>query len=383
MAITSLSFVHIFPLASGEAAADSLEEGIKLFQFAEQLGYNAGYIRTRHLQHAPAAPAVLQAAIGQRTTKIEIGNACIVGQYENPFNLAEEISLAAALSRGRLRPGLAISPPQGFEAGQEALFYGAGWRDEDYSRDRLNLIRELVGGRKVHLDLSKFKPGGRSSQLKESEEIKDTSPTPTGINAGLFSDQVEPHWPGLAENFWLSSTSVGSATWAAENRWHIINANMFHGPKSLGLTASTTFDEAQSLQGAAYREHAAPGFTGKLAHGRVIVPTDVATSEQAAKYRAYLDERTPRTLAPIDNGDDYFYIRKDSVASIQAILDDLGGDPAFAYADELAVLLPFTFAFEDYLQILEQVATRLAPELGWRPNSLSLGDRLQSAPALV
>ncbi|MDR3107416.1 MAG: LLM class flavin-dependent oxidoreductase, partial [Bifidobacteriaceae bacterium] len=126
MPITSLSFVHIFPLTP-DNPADSLEEGIRLFQFAEQLGYNAGYIRTRHLQHAPAAPAVLQAAIGQRTSTIEIGNACIVGQYENPFNLAEELSLAAALSRGRLRPGLSIAPPQGFEAGQEELFYGAGW----------------------------------------------------------------------------------------------------------------------------------------------------------------------------------------------------------------------------------------------------------------
>jgi alkanesulfonate monooxygenase SsuD/methylene tetrahydromethanopterin reductase-like flavin-dependent oxidoreductase (luciferase family) len=366
MAIKSLSFVHIFPLAP-ERPAESLEEGIKLFEFAEQLGYNAGYIRTRHLQHAPAAPAVLLAAIGQRTSAIEIGNACIVGQYENPFNLAEELSLAAALSRGRIRPGLSVSPPQGFESGQEELFYGAGWRDEDYSRGRLNLIRELVGGREVTLDLTKFGPHGRSQRPVESDEVRDTSPTPTGINGQLFSNRVEPHWPGLDQKFWLSSTSADSAAWAAENGWHIINANMFHGPKSLGLTPSTTFDQAQALQGRAYREHQAAGFAGQIAHGRVIVPTDAASAGQAAKYRAYLDERTPRTLAPIDNGEELYFIRKDSVGSSQAILDDLGADPSFEYADELAVLLPFTFAFADYLQILELVADRVAPALGWRP----------------
>jgi alkanesulfonate monooxygenase SsuD/methylene tetrahydromethanopterin reductase-like flavin-dependent oxidoreductase (luciferase family) len=368
MAITALSFVHIFPLLPDNPAG-SLEEGIKLFELAEQLGYNAGYVRTRHLQYAPAGPAVLQAAIGQRTSTIEIGNACIVAQYENPFNLAEEIALAAALSRGRLRPGFAISPPRGFESGLEDLFYGVGWEQADYSRERLNKIRSLVGGQTIRLD----PPGSGSTgagaaqnrpPVEESDEVRDTSPSPTGVNGQLFSNRIEPHWPGLEEKFWLASTSLESARWAAENRWNLIYDNMFHGDKALGVTS---FDQGQGLQAQVYRQHQAPGFRGQLAHGRVIVPTDGASAGQLAKYQAYLDERTPRTLAPIEFGDQQSFIRRDSVGTSGEILDDLHSDESFGYADELSVLLPFTFAFEDYRQILELVATKIAPQLGWQP----------------
>ncbi|MDR1442613.1 MAG: LLM class flavin-dependent oxidoreductase [Bifidobacteriaceae bacterium] len=365
MSITSLSFVHIFPFAP-DNPADGLEEGIKLFQLAEQLGYNAGYVRTRHLQYAPAAPAVLQAAIAERTSTIEIGNACIVGQYENPFNLAEELSLAAALARGRLRPGFSVAPPRGDDDGQEALLYGAGWQDEDFSRERLNKIRSLVAGEKLRPEpAGPVTPSGPPTPgTNPGDEIRDTSPTRTGVNSHLFSDRVEPHWPGLADKFWLASTSAESAIWAAQNRWNVIYDNFYKSNKALGLGS---FDEAQAYQLRVYREHQAPGFRGQLAHGRVLVPTDAASPAQAAKYQAYLDERTPRTLAPLEVGDQHFFIRRDSVGTSRWIIDDLLGDPSFAYADELAILLPFTFDFEDYRQILELVATQVAPALGWRP----------------
>ncbi|MDR2381281.1 MAG: LLM class flavin-dependent oxidoreductase [Bifidobacteriaceae bacterium] len=363
MSITSLSFVHIFPFAPANPA-DGLEEGIRLFQLAELLGYDAGYIRTRHLQFAPAGPAVLQAAIGQRTSSIEIGNACIVAQYENPFNLAEEIALAAALTRGRLRPGFSVAPPRGFENGLEGLFYGAGWQHEDFSRQRLNKIRSLVGGEKIRLEVPAFGPAAVGHKAEQSDEVRDTSPSPTGINGHLFSDRIEPHWPGIEDKFWVASTSLDSAIWSAENRWHVIYDNMIHGDKSLGFCS---FDQAQARQVQVYREHQAPGFIGQLAHGRVVVPTDGANGDQAAKYQAYLDERTPRTLAPIEFGDQLSFIRKDTVGTVSQILDDLNGDPSFGYADELAILLPFTFDFDDYRRILELVATEVAPALGWRP----------------
>jgi hypothetical protein len=42
---------------------------------------------------------------------------------------------------------------------------------------------------------------------------------------------------------------------------------------------------------------------------------------------------------------------------------------AFREVDEVAFALPFSFEPEDCVKILTDMATRLGPELGWKPAS--------------
>ena len=54
----------------------------------------------------------------------------------------------------------------------------------------------------------------------------------------------------------------------------------------------------------------------------------------------------------------------------------LQADPVVGQVRELRVELPYNLPFENYLQILDDVITRIAPALGWRP-----ADRREQAAA--
>jgi hypothetical protein len=58
---------------------------------------------------------------------------------------------------------------------------------------------------------------------------------------------------------------------------------------------------------------------------------------------------------------------RDLVGTSTEIAAQLRAHAGYQAVDEVVFALPFDFAPEDYVQILTDVATRLAPELGWSP----------------
>ena len=58
----------------------------------------------------------------------------------------------------------------------------------------------------------------------------------------------------------------------------------------------------------------------------------------------------------------------DYVGTSAEIAERLAEQPAFAEIDEVAFALPFTFAPEDYVQILTDMAAHLGPALGRPPS---------------
>lgn len=57
----------------------------------------------------------------------------------------------------------------------------------------------------------------------------------------------------------------------------------------------------------------------------------------------------------------------DLVGTSAEIAERLRAHAGYREVDEVAFALPFTFAREDYVQILTDIATRLGPALGWQP----------------
>ena len=55
----------------------------------------------------------------------------------------------------------------------------------------------------------------------------------------------------------------------------------------------------------------------------------------------------------------------DLVGSSDDIAERLYAHAGYREVDEVAFALPFSFAPEDYAQILTDIATRLGPLLGW------------------
>ena len=96
-----------------------------------------------------------------------------------------------------------------------------------------------------------------------------------------------------------------------------------------------------------------------------MIPTDSASSEQRARYAAYAESRLARTREP--QGPARLMFAPDLVGTSDQIAERLYAQTAFREVDEVAFALPFTFAHEDYVQILTDLATRLGPALGWRP----------------
>ncbi|MGY4301232.1 hypothetical protein ACVWXN_009327 [Bradyrhizobium sp. i1.4.4] len=105
-----LSFGHWTPSPQSQtrSAADTLLQSIELAVAAEQLGADGAYFRVHHFARQLASPFPLLAAVGARTSTIEIGTAVIDMRYENPLYMIEDAGSADLIAGGRLQLG--ISP---------------------------------------------------------------------------------------------------------------------------------------------------------------------------------------------------------------------------------------------------------------------------------
>ena len=109
-----LSFGHwsASPHSQVRTAADALLQSIELAVAAEELGADGAYFRVHHFARQLASPFPLLAAIGARTSRIEIGTAVIDMRYENPLYMAEDAGAADIIAGGRLQLGISRGSPE-------------------------------------------------------------------------------------------------------------------------------------------------------------------------------------------------------------------------------------------------------------------------------
>ncbi|MCW2711992.1 MAG: monooxygenase, partial [Marmoricola sp.] len=180
-----------------------------------------------------------------------------------------------------------------------------------------------------------------------------------GIEA--FSDRVQPHSPGLASRLWYGGASLRSARWAGEHGMNFLTSSVVKAEES------EDFAEVQLSHVRTFREHHPDGAAARVSQGLVVIPTDSASAEQRAKYEQYAASRLARTASP--QGPARMMFARDLVGTSEQIVDKLYAHAGFREVDEVAFALPFSFAHDDYVQILTDIATRLGPALGWRSGS--------------
>jgi hypothetical protein len=133
-----LSFGHWQPVAGSQTqtARDAHVQTIELAVAAEEIGIDGAYVRVHHFARQLASPFPLLAAIGARTSRIEIGTAVIDMRYENPLYMAEEAGAADVISGGRLQLGISRGSPEPALRGSESFGYrpGEGETDGDLAR---------------------------------------------------------------------------------------------------------------------------------------------------------------------------------------------------------------------------------------------------------
>ncbi|GAA2702985.1 LLM class flavin-dependent oxidoreductase [Actinoplanes palleronii] len=309
------------------------ESTLEIIELGERLGFDSAWLRHRHLQFGISSPVAVLAAASQRTSRIELGTAVIPLGWENPLRLAEDLATVDLLSGGRLNPGLSVGPPMNFDRVKDAIYPDTA-DAEDFSYARVERLLSSVRG----------------------EQVTDFEGT---VGFEQFSRRVQPHSPGLASRLWYGGGSLRSAQWAGEHGMNFLTSSVVKAEES------EDFAEIQLSHVRAFRAAHPDGDKARVSQGLVVIPTDSASAEQRAKYRAYAEQRTPRTRSP--QGPARMMFAPDIVGSSAEIAERLEGHAAFREIDEVAFALPFTFDHDDYVQILTDMATHLGPALGWRP----------------
>src|ERR1700679_1174578 len=192
-----LSFGHWAPSAQShtQTAADALLQSIDLAVDAERLGVDGAYFRVHHFARQLASPFPLLAAVGAKTSKIEIGTAVIDMRYENPHYMAEDAGAADLIAGGRLQLGISRGSPEQVIEGWR--YFGHlpvdGEDDAGMGRRHGEEFLELLGG----------KGFAQPSQ-------NPMFPNPPGLL------RLEPYSEGLRNRIWWGAASNATAAWAAK-----------------------------------------------------------------------------------------------------------------------------------------------------------------------
>src|SRR5215813_4821479 len=192
-----LSFGHWTPSSQSQtrSAADTLLQSIELAVATEELGADGAFFRVHHFARQLASPFPLLAAVGTKTSRIEIGTAVIDMRYENPLYMAEEAGAADLIAGGRLQLGISRGSPE------QVI---AGWRYFGYRPMEGETDAEM--GRR-HAEVF--------YQLLEGKGFAEPNPRPMFQNPpGLL--RLEPYSSGLRDRIWWGAGSDSTAVWAAK-----------------------------------------------------------------------------------------------------------------------------------------------------------------------
>ena len=334
-----LSFGHwsTAPYSKVRSASDALLQSIELAVAAEELGADGAYFRVHHFARQLASPFPLLAAVGARTSRIEIGTAVIDMRYENPLYMVEDAGAADLISGGRLQLGISRGSPEQVIDGWRQFGYAPanGETEQDMARHHAEVFLEALTG----------------------EGFAQPNPRPMFPNPpGLL--RLEPYAPGLRDRIWWGSATDATAVWAA----HL----------GMNLQSSTLkFDESgeplhvqQRKQIEAYR--AAWKAAGHEREPRVSVSRSIfalADDRDRAYFGkggedhdqiGYLDEQTRAIFG------------RSYAAEPDVLVEQLAHDEAIAAADTLLLTVPNQLGVDYNAHAIESILRHVAPGLGWR-----------------
>jgi alkanesulfonate monooxygenase SsuD/methylene tetrahydromethanopterin reductase-like flavin-dependent oxidoreductase (luciferase family) len=330
--LEKLGFLTI-GLFDGADPGPGHQDTLEVIELGERLGFDSVWLRDRHLQYGISSPVAMLAAAAQRTSRIELGTAVIPLGWENPLRLAEDLATVDVLSGGRLNPAFSTGQPMHWDDVREALYPDTA-DAEDFSYQRAARLLRFVAG----------EPAAAFAGTDGFEQ---------------FSRRVEPHSPGLRSRMWYGGASLASARWAGENGVNFLTSSVVRAEES------EDFASVQQSHIRAFRAAHTAGAAARVSQGLVVIPIDSASAAQRAEYKAYVAARTPRTAAPV--GPARMMFAPDILGSSDEIAAALYRHAGFREVTEVAFALPFTFAREDYVQLLTDIATKLGPALGWAP----------------
>lgn len=334
-----LSFGHWTPSPQSQtrSAADTLLQSIDLAVAAEELGLDGAYFRVHHFARQLASPFPLLAAVGARTSRIEIGTGVIDMRYENPFYMIEDASAADLIAGGRLQLGISRgSPEQVIEGWRYFGFQPAeGQTDADMGRKHAEVFLDLLRGKGF------AKPNPRPM-----------FPNPPGLL------RLEPLSEGLRDRIWWGAGSNATAVWAAKLGMNLQSSTLKDDE------TGEAFHVQQATQIRAYR--AAWQDAGHAREPRVSVSRSIFALVDD-RDRAYFgrDGADKDQVGFIDEKTRAIFGRS-YAAEPDLLIEQLKQDEAIAEADTLLLTVPNQLGVAYNVHVIEAILTHVAPALGWR-----------------
>ncbi|MBK3644936.1 LLM class flavin-dependent oxidoreductase [Streptomyces sp. MBT33] len=334
-----LSFGHWTPSPHSRtrSASDSLLQAIDLAVAAEELGADGAYFRVHHFARQHASPFPLLAAIGARTSRIEIGTGVIDMRYENPLYMAEDAGAADLISGGRLQLGLSRGSPEQVIDGWRHFGHRPpeGGTDADLARGHTEELLKVLTG----------------------EGFAEPDPSPMFANPpGLL--RIEPHSEGLRDRIWWGSGSNATAVWAAGLGMNLQSSTLKDDESGEPLHVQ------QRKQIEAYHEAwraAGHTRTPRVSVSRSIFPL-VDDMDRAYFGR---DRDSKDQIGYIDAHTRSIFGRS-YAAEPDVLVKQLAEDEAIAAADTLLLTVPNQLGVEYNAHLLDGILKHVAPELGWR-----------------
>jgi alkanesulfonate monooxygenase SsuD/methylene tetrahydromethanopterin reductase-like flavin-dependent oxidoreductase (luciferase family) len=336
--IAFLSFGHwsASPHSQVRSASDALLQSIELAVATEELGADGAYFRVHHFAAQLSSPFPLLAAIGARTSRIEIGTGVIDMRYENPLYMAEDAGSADVIAGGRLQLGISRGSPEQVVDGFRYFGY-----TPDEGSDPAAMAREHT---RVFLEVIR------------GEGFAEPNPRPMFPNPpGLL--RIEPHSPGLRDRIWWGAGTRQSAEWVAEQGMNLMSSTL--------LTEDTgvPFHQLQAEQIQRFRnawKAAGHQREPRVAVSRSVFPI-VSDTDRAYFGRESGDQDQ---VGYLDGGAARF--GKTYAGEPEQLVKALAEDEAIAAADTLLLTIPNQLGVDYNAHLLDSVVRYLAPELGWR-----------------
>ena len=325
------------PYSQVRSASDTLLQSIELAVAAEELGLDGAYFRVHHFARQLASPFPLLAAVGARTSRIEIGTGVIDMRYENPLYMAEDAGAADLISGGRLQLGISRGSPEQVIDGWRYFGYAPaeGESEADMARRHTEAFLDVLTGRGF------ARPNPRPM-----------FPNPPGLL------RPEPYSEGLRDRIWWGAGSDATARWAARQGMHLMSSTLKEDE------SGEPFHVQQRRQVEAFREawkEAGHETEPRVSVSRSIMPitTDVD--------RAYFGHEGDSTDQVGQIGADLRAVfGRTYAAEPDVLVEQLARDEAIAAADTLLLTVPNQLGVDYNAHLLESLVRDVAPGLGWR-----------------
>lgn len=295
--------------------ADLMHDTIALAEAAEDAGMDGAWIRIHHFDQNMSSPFPMLAAMGARTSRVELGTGVINMRYENPLYMAEAAATADLIAGGRLQVGVSRGSPEPAADGPALFGYPLpeGMSPAQDAAERIARFREAISG------VGLAEPGQ--------------------IAHGLAGHKlpITPQAPGLSDRVWYGAGNTDSARRVGALGMHLMSSTLVLEAtgEPLGIV--------QHRQIEAFREswrEAGHEAEPRVSISRSIMPiVDDATHT----YFGPLLERDAMggnkdQIGEIDNAVSTF--GKTYVGDIAKIVRELRDDDAAMSADTLLVTIP-------------------------------------------